>query len=51
MYLGKDTPEVSSKRQITVVGKEAGAAEGILRHLDSDSRITDEQSRQRANAE
>jgi bifunctional DNA-binding transcriptional regulator/antitoxin component of YhaV-PrlF toxin-antitoxin module len=37
--------------QITVVKKEAGAAEGVLRHLRGDSRITDEQSRQRALAE
>ncbi|MEQ8482981.1 MAG: AbrB/MazE/SpoVT family DNA-binding domain-containing protein [Pseudomonadales bacterium] len=37
--------------QITVVKKEAGAAEGVLRHLRGDRRITDEQSRQRALAE
>jgi len=34
--------------QITVVKKEAGAAEGILKHIRGDRRITDEQSRQRA---
>jgi hypothetical protein len=37
--------------QITVVKKETGAAEGVLRHLRGDRRITDEQSRQRALAE
>jgi len=37
--------------QITVVKKAAGAAEGVLKHLRSDRRMTDEQSRQRALAE
>ncbi|MEZ5550931.1 MAG: AbrB/MazE/SpoVT family DNA-binding domain-containing protein [Pseudomonadales bacterium] len=37
--------------QITVVKKETGAAKGVIRHLRGDSRITDEQSRQRALAE
>lgn len=36
---------------ITVVKKESGAAEGVLRHLRGDARLSDEQSRQRALAE
>lgn len=34
--------------QITVVKQEAGAAEGVLRHLRGDASLTDAQSRQRA---